>query len=61
MWCKYDVEVDILTLKLSKKKPDFGEQSGNLITHYDKSGKLIEIEMLDARITMKKIAKLIGK
>jgi uncharacterized protein YuzE len=45
---KYDRETDILLITLSREKPDFAEQSQNVITHYDKDGKPIEIEILDA-------------
>ncbi len=45
---KYDPKTDILLIKLSREKPDFGEQKGNIITHYNKGGKPIEIEILDA-------------
>ncbi len=48
---EYDPETDILLIKLSDEKPDFGEQSGPIITHYSKSGKPIEIEILDASET----------
>jgi len=48
---KYDPKTDILTLVLSRGKPDFGEQKGNVITHYSKSGKAVEIEVLDASKT----------
>jgi uncharacterized protein YuzE len=45
---KYDRETDILVLVLSNEKPDFGEQSGDIITHYNREGKPIEIEILNA-------------
>jgi uncharacterized protein YuzE len=61
MMYKYDAESDTLVLKLSKKKPDYGEQTKNIITHYTKTGKTTEIEILDARSTAKKIMKLITK
>ncbi len=48
---KYDQETDILTITLSNEKPDFGEQKDNIITHYNKQGKPIEIEILDASKT----------
>jgi len=58
---KYDVESDTLMLKLSKKRPDFGDQTENVITHYTKSGKPVEIEILDARKTARKIMSIIAK
>ncbi len=45
---KYDKETDILVITLSDGKPDFGDQSGDIITHYNKDGKPIEIEILNA-------------
>ncbi len=45
---KYDKETDILIITLSDEKPDFGEQAGDIITHYNKDGKPIEIEILNA-------------
>lgn len=45
---KYDPKADVLLIKLSDEKPDFGEQRENIITHYNKKGKPIEIEILDA-------------
>ncbi len=48
---KYDAKTDILVLKLGKGRLDFGEQKENIITHYSKSGKPLEIEILDASKT----------
>jgi uncharacterized protein YuzE len=45
---RYDPKTDILLIELSRGKPDFGEQKGNIITHYNKRGTPIEIEILDA-------------
>lgn len=45
---KYDRESDVLLITLSREKPDYAEQSKNIITHYNKTGKPIEIEILDA-------------
>jgi len=58
---KYDAETDILLIKLSKEKPDFGEQKENIIAHYNKQGKPIEIEILDASKTTIKIMETILK
>ena len=52
---KYDQKTDILLIRMSKEKPDFGEQKENIITHYNKDGKPIEIEILDASKTTAKI------
>ncbi|MFP4052138.1 MAG: DUF2283 domain-containing protein [Thermoplasmata archaeon] len=54
---EYDQETDILLIKLSDEKPEFGDQSGPIITHYSKSGKPIEIEILDASETALSIIK----
>lgn len=56
---KYDPETDILLIKLSKGKPDFGEQTENIITHYNKRYKPIEIEILDASKTTVKIVEAV--
>lgn len=56
---KYDPKTDILLIKLSKEKPDFGEQKENIITHYNKQGKPIEIEILDASRTTIKIVETV--
>lgn len=56
---KYDPKTDILLIKLSSEKPDFGEQKGNIINHYNKKGKPIQIEILDARKTTVKMVEAI--
>jgi len=54
---KHDKETDILVIELGKAKPDFAEQSGNIITHYNKKNKPIEIEILDAGKTTSQMLK----
>ncbi len=44
----YSPEVDILIIRVSRGKLDHGEQKGNVITHYSKKGKIVELEILDA-------------
>jgi len=56
---KYDPETDILLIKLSDEKPDFGDQKENIITHYSKQGKPIEIEIMDASKTAVKIVETV--
>jgi len=56
---KYDFGTDILLIKLSKEKSDFGDQKENIIIHCNKKGKPIEIEILDAKKTTLKIMKAI--
>ena len=48
---KYDAKSDVLVISLSNEKPDFGEQKENIITHYNKKCKPVEIEILDASKT----------
>ena len=48
---KYDPKTDILVLVLGKGRLGFGEQKENIITHYDKKGKPLEIEILEASKT----------
>lgn len=48
---KYDKETDILVIELSRERPDFAEQKENIITHYNKQNKPVEIEILDASKT----------
>lgn len=56
---KYDKESDVLVIELSRQKPDFAEQAGNIITHYDRKNKPVEIEILDATETAQNILKAI--
>lgn len=53
----YDPETDILTIKISDEKPDYGEQAGSIINHYSDDGKPVEIEILDASETALSIIK----
>ncbi|MGI0134134.1 MAG: DUF2283 domain-containing protein [Candidatus Micrarchaeaceae archaeon] len=55
----YDRKTDILVLILGKGRLDFGEQKENIITHYDKSGKPLEIEILNASKTALEIVNAI--
>lgn len=52
MNCEYDRETDILTIVLQEERPDHGEQTENIITHYSANGKPVEIEILEASETM---------
>ncbi|MBI5227886.1 DUF2283 domain-containing protein [Candidatus Micrarchaeota archaeon] len=58
---EYDPQSDILLIKLGTEKPDFAEQKENIITHYAKNGKPIEIEILDASKTALDILNVIMK
>lgn len=52
MDCEYDPEANVLLLTLSNEKPDFGKQSGPIITHYSEDEEPVEIEILDASETV---------
>jgi uncharacterized protein YuzE len=54
---EYDRETDILTITLSDAKPDFGEQAENIIAHYSRDGKPVELEILDASRTVLELIK----
>jgi len=56
---RYDPKTDILVLVLGKGRLDFGEQKENIITHYDRKGKPLEIEILEASQTAMKIVSAI--
>lgn len=56
---KYDPETDILLIQMGNEKPDFGEQRGNIITHYSRKGNPIEIEIMDASRTAVKMLEAI--
>lgn len=58
---KYDPETDILMMILKSGKPDFGKKEGDIITHYNKRGTPIEIEILDASKNVMRIVKTVFK
>jgi uncharacterized protein YuzE len=58
---KYDIETDVLVIVLGSEKPDFAEQRENIITHYNKNGLPVEIEILDASKTAVKMLKAISE
>jgi len=46
---EYSPDVDALVITLSERKPEYGEEVGeNIIIHYARDGKPVEIEILDA-------------
>ena len=46
---EYSPDVDALVITLSEEKPEYGEAVGeNIVIHYTKSGRPVEIEILDA-------------
>ena len=48
---KYDQDTDILIIKITEDSPDYGVQEEDIIYHYAKNGKPVEIEILDASKT----------
>jgi uncharacterized protein YuzE len=52
---KYDKDTDILVIKITSDSLDYGEQEENIIYHYSKEGKPVEIEILDASRTALKV------
>ena len=58
---KYDPKTDILVLILGKGRLDFGEQRENIITHYDKKGRSLEIEILEvSKTAIKMMSTIMG-
>jgi len=46
----YNKDVDVLLIKLSNKKPEYGEDIGDgIIVHFDKDKVPVEIEILKAK------------
>jgi len=46
---EYSPEVDALVITINEESPEYGESAGdNIIIHYSKHGKPVEIEILDA-------------
>ena len=56
---KYDRDTDTLIIKIAEDSPDYGEQEENIIYHYSKNGRPVEIEILDASKTALNIVKAI--
>lgn len=44
----YDKQTDILSIIFSNDKLDHAEEKDDVITYYNKQGRLVEIEILDA-------------
>lgn len=50
MKANYDKDVDVLLIKISNNKPEFGEDIGEgIIVHFDKNKAPVEIEILNAK------------
>lgn len=45
---KYDSESDVLAVTLTKKPFDYAEEMGDFIVHFDKKGKPVYVEILNA-------------
>ncbi len=46
---EYSPDVDALVITLNEGKPEYGEEIGdNIIIHYAKDGRPVEVEILDA-------------
>jgi len=46
----YDKDVDVLMVRLSDNKPEYGEDIGRgIIVHFDKNRNPVEIEILSAK------------
>lgn len=58
MKIKYDREVDILLIELSKDKIDYAEEAGNMIIHFSSKNKPVLIEILDASEFLSKLTKI---
>ena len=54
---RYDKEDDALMLFFSKGKIDDAQQTGNIIAHFSKSGKLLLLEILEASKFLKETSR----
>ena len=46
----YDKEANVLLIRISNSKPEYGEDIGNgIVVHFDKNKNPVEIEILDAK------------
>ncbi len=48
---RYDPEIDVLTIELRKAKAVDERQIENIALHYDKTGEITAIEIMDASAT----------
>ena len=54
---KYDPQVDILLIEVSKRPIDYAEELGSVIVHFTKNHKPVALEVLEAsRFVMKATA-----
>lgn len=54
---RYDKEDDALMLFFGKGKVDDAQQTGNIIAHFSKSGKLLLLEILEASKFLKEASR----
>ncbi len=46
----YDKEANVLLIRISNNKPEYGEDVGKgIVVHFDKNKNPVEIEILDAK------------
>jgi len=59
---KYDPEADALLLLLRNKGTlDYAEEVGDIIVHYDKNGRILLIEILNAGKIIPKLVEALAK
>jgi len=59
---RYSPDADILLISINNEKPEYGEEMLNqIIIHYNKDNKPIEIEILNATEILTKIIKVMLK
>ena len=59
---KYDPEADALLLLLRNKGTlDYAEEIGDIIVHYDKNGRILLIEILNAGKIIPKLVEALAK
>ena len=50
MEAQYDKEANVLLIRISNNKPEYGEDIGKgIVVHFDKNKNPVEIEILDAK------------
>ena len=50
MKAQYDKETNVLLIRISNNKPEYGEDIGKgIVVHFDKNKNPVEIEILDAK------------
>lgn len=57
----YEKEDDVLNIWLSKKKIDYAQQKGDVISHFSDDNELVYIEILDASKFLREQSKALPK